>query len=185
MKANGFWCVCAALDNPTRIGLLRLLLETEGYPCVIEIAEEMDISIPVASLYLKQLREAQLVSCKRMDKRIYYRAFSDGRAGEAIVGAFKEFFRTKPSRERVENLLEYVHALSHPRRNLFVRYFSDHPGADILSFCRAAEVPLTTASRIFDQLNRAHIVDRSFCVTPPPAEPERTLLLLTAEKPHF
>lgn len=185
MDNNTFWKVCAALDNLTRIEMLRLLMETKDYPCVSEIADELDISIPVASLYLKQLREVHLISCKRADKRMYYRAFPEGDVGEAVIDAFKEFFKTAPSQKRIEELLVYVHALSHPRRNLFIRYFSDHPKADILSFCSKADVPLTTASRIFNQLGHAHIVDLTLQVVPPSANPERMLLRLTIDKPHF
>ncbi len=185
MNGNTFWKVCAALDNPTRIEILRLLIESKDYPCVSEIADELDISIPVASLYLKQLREVHLISCKRTDKRMYYRAFPEGDVGETVIGVFKEFFRTSPSQERIEELLKYVQALSHPRRSLFIGYFNDHPGADILSFCRKADVPLTTASRIFNQLGHAHIVDLTFKVVPPPANPERMLFRLTIDKPHF
>ena len=180
MRENDFWKVCAALDNPKRLALLRLLVESKSeFPCVIEIAEKMDLSVGVTSLYLKQLREAGLVSSACADRRVYYRAFPADARGEAVVEAFRRFFAARPTEQRLFDLLEVVRALAHRRRNAYLRFLAQHQGCGIVESAKRLDMPSATIDRLCNQLAHAHLVDATGCVARPGREPEDSLLQLT------
>lgn len=181
MCENGFWKVCEALDNPRRIALLRYLLAIEktAFPCVIEIADTFDLGISATSTYLKKLADAGLVSSKRAEKRVYYRAFPTTAEGVSIVGVFRTFFDSKPNDARLQRLQRYVHALSHERRNALVRCLAAHPTLPLKELAMRTDMPYPTAVRLLGELNKANIVDMSLVVVPPGSEPEGTLLKLT------
>ena len=191
MNENGFWKVCAALANPCRLALLRLLLETKGHPCVNEVADELrrlqfelerkpaDLGVSAVSQYLKQLREAGLVACARADKRIYYRPFASTAHGEEIVAAFAGFFRERPASARVDALLDYAHALAHVRRHQIIRCLAEHPKLDIQPLAVRTGIPPQTIVRLLGQLDRAKVVDLTRTIIPPEREPEAALLRLT------
>jgi len=191
MNENGFWKVCAALANPCRLALLRLLLETKGHPCVNEIADGLrhssftpegkpaDLGVSAVSQYLKQLREAGLVACARADKRIYYRPFASTSHGEEVVGAFAGFFRERPAAAQIDALLDYAHALAHVRRHQIIRCLAEHPKLDLQPLAVRTGIPPPTVVRLLGQLDRAKVVDLTRTVIPPEREPEATLLRLT------
>ena len=173
MMENDFWKVCAALDNPKRLALLRLLVESSSNdPCVGEIAEKVGLSVGVTSLYLKQLREAGLVSSACADRRIYYRAFPTDARGETVVAAFRRFFAGRPTEERLFDLLKVVRALAHRRRNAYLRFLSDRPGCGIPETAKRLGMPPATLDRLFGQLARARLVDATGAVTCPRREPK-------------
>lgn len=191
MKENGFWKVCAALANPCRLALLRLLVETKEHPCVNEIAEELQrtafarsghsdgLGVSAVSQYLKQLREVGLVACARADRRIYYRPFATTASGEAVVASFAGFFRERPAAARINALLDYANALAHVRRHMIVRCLAENPQLDLRSLAVRTETPPPTVVRLLGQLDRARVVDPTRKVVPPDREPEATLLRLT------
>ncbi len=191
MNENGFWKVCAALSNPCRLTLLRLLLETKGHPCVNEVADELRqlpfarkgvssaLGVSAVSQYLKQLRDAGLVVSARADKRIYYRPFASTAPGEAVVAVFSEFFRGRPTAARIDALLDYAHALAHVRRHQIVRCLAVPPHLDMKSLAVRTGIPPPTVERLLRQLGRARVVDLTRTVMPPDREPEATLLRLT------
>jgi len=180
MMENDFWKVCAALDNPKRLALLRLLIESPSdYPCVGEIAEKVGLSVGVTSLYLKQLREAGLVSAACADRRIYYRAFPTDARGETVVAAFRRFFAERPTESRLFDLLKVVRALAHRRRNAYLRFLSASPGRGIPETAKRLGMPPATVDRLFGQLARAHLVDAMGAVACPGLEPEDVLLRQT------
>ena len=187
-NSNEFWKVCAALDNEVRIDLLRYLLMEEGKAkagqlCVIEIADHFNrlrtIGLSVVSQYLKKLREAGLVCCQRSDKRIYYRAFAATDEGRTLNAAFRTFFEARPSRKRIVDLIEYLHALSHERRTAIVRHLAAHPHDSLEGIARATAMPKTTAARLFSQLAHARLISVEHTVLRSTTEPEATLLALT------
>ncbi|HEV7899324.1 MAG TPA: metalloregulator ArsR/SmtB family transcription factor [Planosporangium sp.] len=63
--------VFAALANPTRRELLRLLLDDGPQP-VRQLASHFDMSRPSVSEHLKVLREAGLISERRSGRQRYY-----------------------------------------------------------------------------------------------------------------
>lgn len=69
LDANTFF---AALANDIRLRCL-MLLEQEGELCVCELTHALDLSQPMISRHLAQLRKAGLVSDRRAGQWIYYR----------------------------------------------------------------------------------------------------------------
>lgn len=181
MEGNDFWQVCEALDCERRIELLRLLLSMEKteFPCVNELAERMGLSSATVSVHLKKLSAAGLVSSKRADRRVYYRAFATTDAGARIVEALRALFSARPCAERVRRLRDYAHALSHVRRNAIVRCLHASPGLPLAELAKRTDMPPQTADRLLGELDRVHVVDRSGSVSMPAEEPEATLLTLT------
>ena len=59
------------LCDGTRIRILWLLCHTEE--CVSNVAKAVDMSAPAVSHHLKILREAGLITSKRIGKEIHYR----------------------------------------------------------------------------------------------------------------
>lgn len=176
MWANSFWKVCAALDNPHRLKLLRLLLADREYPCVNEIADKMDLNVGATSSYLKQLRDAGLVTSACSERRVYYRAIPGDVRCEMVVEAFRHFFEATPSEDRLHELLKVIRALAHRRRNAYLRFLNGRPGADAMDAAKALDMPPATVDRIFNQLGHAHLVDATGSVTYTGRQPEDALI---------
>ncbi|RRQ21020.1 metalloregulator ArsR/SmtB family transcription factor [Thiohalobacter thiocyanaticus] len=62
----------AALAHPLRLRAL-LLLQGEGELCVCELTHALDVSQPMISRHLAQLRQAGVVSDRRQGQWVYYR----------------------------------------------------------------------------------------------------------------
>ena len=181
MKENGFWKVCEVLDCEQRIELLRLLLigEKTDFPCVNELAERMNLSSATVSVHLKKLATAGLVVSKRAERRVYYRAFATTGEGERVLESLRTLFLSCPQVERLRQLRDYAHALSHVRRNAIVRCLQDRPGLSLKELSIETDMPPQTADRLWRELGKAHIVDLNGKVVAPDGNPESTLLELT------
>ena len=178
---NGFWKVCEALDCELRIGLLRYLIAVEKseFLCVNEFAEKFQVSAPAMSVHLKKLATVGLVVLKRVDRRVYYRAFAATAESERVLASLRRVFGAHSNAERFRELREYAHALSHPRRHLIVRCLHDEPGLSLAELAQRTEMPPQTADRLWGELGKAHIVDLNGEVFAPKREPEATLLELS------
>ena len=180
MGENLYWKVCEALDNEKRMELMRYLLaDRKEFPCVIEIAEKFKLGIAATSVYLKKMLDVGLVSSKREERRIYYRAFATTAEGERTVESLRMFFESKPSRDRMSQVTTYIHALSHYRRHAVIRLLNENPGMDVEEIGHRTDMPRTTADRILAQLDKARIVDLNRFVCRQNRQPEDTLLDLT------
>ena len=180
MEENLYWKVCEALDNEKRMELMRYLLaDRKEFPCVIEIAEKFDLGIAATSAYLKKLLDVGLVSSKRLERRIYYRAYATTAEGERTVSSLRRFFETKPSRERILQVGKYIHVLSHYRRHAIIRLLNENPGMEVEEISRRTDMPRTTVDRILAQLDKVMIVDLNRNVRRPNSQPEETLIEMT------
>lgn len=181
MKENEFWKMCEALDCKQRIELLRFFLvgEKTDIPCVNEFAERMVLSSATVSVHLKKLATVGLVVPRRANRRIYYYAFATTGDGVMVLEALRTFFLSRPSAERLRQLRDYAHALSHVRRNAIVRCLYGCPGLSLKELSMKTDMPPQTASRLLGDLSKAHIVDLRGVVVAPEGDPESTLLELT------
>jgi ArsR family transcriptional regulator len=66
----------AALGDPTRHKIL-LIFEPREELCVNEIASAFDISRPAISHHLKVLRNANVLTCEKRGKEVYYKVNSE------------------------------------------------------------------------------------------------------------
>ena len=180
MEDNQYWKVCEAMDNEKRLELMRYLIaDRKEFPCVIEIAEKFGLGLAATSAYLKKLLDVGLVSSKREERRIYYRAYATTAEGERTVSSLRMFFGTKPSRERILQVAKYVRALSHYRRHAIVRLLNENPEMDVEEISHRTDMPRTTVDRILAQLNKAQVIDLNRKVCKPDRQPEDTLIELT------
>jgi len=183
MGENGFWRVCEALDCERRISLIRFLMEVETteFLSVSELAERFETGESGMSVHLKKLASVGLVSSKRTDRRVYYRAFPTTPEADRVLAALRPFFAQRPDEARIRNLLAYVRALSHHRRNAIVRCLFATPNLSPKELSLKTDMPLPTADRLWGELNTVRIVDLNGTVVPPGTNPETTLLELTVE----
>lgn len=181
MIENDFWKICEALDCELRIKLLRYLIsvETTEFPCVGELAKRFEISNAAISIHLKKLALAGLVSSKRADSCVYYRAFATSEESDCVIASLREFFATNPDADRQAQLIAYAHVLSHYRRNRLLRTLKDAPTNDIMDLARKIEMPPKTVIRLFSELNKAGLIDSCGNIQICDVEPESTLLKLT------
>jgi len=183
MRENGFWKVCEALDCERRISLIRFLVEVETteFLSVSELAEKFGTGEPGMSIHLKKLASAGLVSSKREDRRVYYRAFPTTPEADRVLAALRPFFARRPDVTRMRDLLAYIHALSHLRRHLIVRCLFATPNLSLKELSLKTDMPVPTADRLWGELSKARIVDLNGTVVPPETNPESTFLELTVE----
>ena len=178
MKENDFWKVCAALDNEQRVSLVRFLMsvETTEFLSVSELAEKFTASEPSMSVHLKKLATAGLVTSKRADRRVYYRAFPTTDTAARVLESLRAFFARRPNADRIRQLIGYVHALANHRRNAIVRCLAAEPGLSVKDLSCKADMPVHTADRLWGQLNKAYVVDLNGVVAKPDGEVESVLL---------
>lgn len=77
-----------ALGNPTRLGILRRITESEM--CVGELREELDCRQPAVSQHLGILRDRGIVTAERDGAHVCYRV-ADPRLGELLELAAEIF----------------------------------------------------------------------------------------------
>ncbi len=181
MIENDFWKVCEALDCELRIKLLRYLIsvETTEFPCVSELAKRFEVSNAAMSIHLKKLALAGLISSKRADSCVYYRAFATSEESDCLIASLRGFFATNPDTDRQSQLIAYAHILSHYRRNRLLRTLQNAPTNDIRDLASRIEMPQRTAARLFSELNKAGFIDSYGNIQLCNTEPESTLLRLT------
>lgn len=178
---NGFWKVCEALDSCLRIELIKHLIEIETteFPCVNELAEHFDVTSAAMSVHLKKLASVGLVSMKRADRRVYYRAFPTNDAAKRVIESLRDLFSLRVEEERLIHYCKYAHALSHSRRHELVRCLANEPGLSVAELSLRLEMPPQTADRLWGDLAKAQILDLNGAVIIPQEIPERILLKLT------
>lgn len=74
-----------ALADPTRLGLLDLLMEQPGALCVCDITRQFDLRQPTISHHLGVLREAGLIRGEKRGVWSYYWATDEGKRSLSLV----------------------------------------------------------------------------------------------------
>jgi len=163
--------------------LIRFLIEVETteFLSVGALAEKFGMCESGMSVHLKKLASVGLVSSKRADRRVYYRAFPTTPEADRVLAALRAFFAMRPDATRIRELLGYIHVLSHHRRNAIVRCLSVTPNLSLKELALKTDMPVQTADRLWGELNKARIVDLNGTVAPPGANPEKTLWEMTVE----
>lgn len=80
------------LCDGTRLRILWLLCHSEE--CVTNIAKAVDMSAPAVSHHLKILRQANIISAKRIGKEIHYR-LSDNEEASLVHRMIDDIFEMK------------------------------------------------------------------------------------------
>ncbi len=121
------WRTCRVLAGPTRLELLRRILETPD-PCVTELAEALDISETRASQELRRLQARGLVQAARVGRHMRYRPVPDPNVASAkpLLAAMKTAL-APCSPELDEQTFGVARAFSHERRLSIARALLNGP----------------------------------------------------------
>ncbi|HEY3150852.1 MAG TPA: metalloregulator ArsR/SmtB family transcription factor [Candidatus Binatia bacterium] len=151
------WRTCRVLANRKRLQILALLIRQPNQT-VSAVADRMSLSMPAASQYLRALEARGLVTCRRMGRRVEYRAAagtSEGAAGE-IVKALHWVFRRRA--QPIEAIFKLATGFTHPRRIEVFRAVTN--GADSSAKLQAAtKMPARALARHLAKLEARGFVE--------------------------
>jgi DNA-binding transcriptional ArsR family regulator len=107
------WRTARVLAGPTRLALLRRIVETPNR-CVTDLAAEIRVSEPRASQELRRLQSRGLVQMVRTGQWTRYRPVTDPKvlSAKPLLAAAKESFAKWPD----EETRRVAHAFGHERR---------------------------------------------------------------------
>lgn len=178
---NGFWKVCEALDSILRLELLKFLIEAEKteFPCVNELAERFDITSAAMSVHLKKLSSVGLVSMKRADRRVYYRAFPTTEEGSQVIDSLRELFLQQVDEKSILDYCQYAHALSHFRRHELLRSIANEPSLSVAELALATDMPPQTVDRLWGDLAKVGLLSTTGQIMLPQEKAKRVLLNLS------
>lgn len=78
MKLNEAVVALAALAQPSRLQVFRLLVSSGDGLCAGDIAERLELPKPTLSFHLKELNQAGLIEARRDGRVIHYRVRIEG-----------------------------------------------------------------------------------------------------------
>jgi len=141
------WRTCRVLANRTRLDMLRLLFRKPGLT-VSGVAQLLELSMPLTSLYLRALEARGLLSAHRKGRWVHYRLPSVETHGPAaaLVAALRQEFQH--GRCSTEAIFKLGTAFTHPRRIEIFRALQPQP----LSF-----IQLQAATRLGGRALQRHL----------------------------
>jgi DNA-binding transcriptional ArsR family regulator len=106
--------------------MLRLVLNKPDLT-VSTIAEELSLSVSLASFYLRALEARGLLTVRRKGRHVHYRLASPaaGEASEALVAALRVALQREP--QAGERIFKLATAFTHPRRLDIFHALSQEP----------------------------------------------------------
>ena len=183
------WRTARALSNTGRLKLMRLVANAKGVKGVVELAEEVGLSVAVTSIYLRQLNARGLISVVRSGPYVYYGTGSDRSLPVAIEiqKAFQRLFsRKKLPSDWTERLMPVLHAYSHFRREIIIRDLLKHDHINYAELLRCSGFSEPTFLRHLNILLKAEVVskDKKGCyfITKPKNSLESVLLSYVVNK---
>jgi len=120
------WRTCRVLANRTRLQMLMAVFQQPGQT-VSTVAARLNLSLPVASMYLRALEARGLLVARRVGRQVNYRAASVEAATPSaeIAAALKSVFRNENI--PLETVLKLATAFTHPRREEIYRAIHARP----------------------------------------------------------
>ena len=177
------WRTARALSNTGRLKLMRLVSNAKGVKGVVELAEEVGLSVAVTSIYLRQLNARGLISVVRSGPYVYYGTGSDRSLPVAIEiqKAFQRLFsRKKLPSDWTERLMPVLHAYSHFRREIIIRVLLQHDHINYAELFRRSSFCEPTFLRHLNILLKAEVISKDkkgdYFITKPKNSLESVLL---------
>ena len=120
------WRTCRVLANRTRLQMIGLLLRQPNLT-VSAVAQQLKLSLPVASQYLRALEARGLLSAQRHRGRVKYQISSAplGGAAHELIEALRRAFQRDPN--PVEALFKMSTAFTQARRIELFRALKQQP----------------------------------------------------------
>ena len=78
METTEAVAVLAALAQPSRLELFRVLVASSTPLCAGDLAERLDVPKPTLSFHLKELSQAGLIEARREGRSIFYSVRPEG-----------------------------------------------------------------------------------------------------------
>jgi DNA-binding MarR family transcriptional regulator len=117
------WRTCRVLANYNRLKLLSLVFKTPGQT-VTTLADQMNLSLPVTSQYLRAMEARGLLTARRVAGRVEYRPATVDTTGMAdLVLALRRAFQKDAGAS--ERVFRAATAFTHPRRIELVQALKD------------------------------------------------------------
>lgn len=110
------WRTCRVLANRQRLRIFECLLREPGLS-VTSVADRLNLSVALTSLYLRALEARGLLTVRRAGRRVHYRV-SGTEAAPAIrplVLALRQVFEARGT-QAVPSVFKLATAFTHPRR---------------------------------------------------------------------
>lgn len=173
------WRTCRVLASKTRLRVLRELCRHPKQR-VSDIAQRLDLSLPLASQSLRALNARGLLLVRRRRASVYYQLGANQSIpySARLVRALRETFASDKDAER--NIFRYATAFTHPRRILIIKTIQErHRQQKEIAW--AAKIPLNALCRHLDKLVARGFVkhdDNGYCRSVPRHKFARVLLFL-------
>ena len=179
------WRTARALANVNRLKFLRAVFAAKGTKGVSVLADELGLSVPTASVYLRALNARGLVDVKRESSHVYYGCGGDRSLPEAqsLQSAFARMFARKdlpddwPSRA-----IPILQAYANERRIEIVKTLAANGPLTFTALLRLAGIPETSLLRHLSLLVEGGVValddKRQYCVAKPKDALRSTLLTM-------
>lgn len=151
------WRTCRVLASPTRIRLLRHLLEHPGLN-VSEMARATGIGESAASQELRRLQSRGLLQRQRTGASVSFRPVPDPQVSSAapLLSALQKVLAALPA-EQDANLCRLAMGLGHERRLQIARELAQSPGT-FSELRRVTGIPRDSLMRHLRRMEEAHLV---------------------------
>jgi DNA-binding transcriptional ArsR family regulator len=122
------WRTCRVLANRSRLRALGLLFRQPSQT-VSAVAEQLHLTLPVASQYLRALEARGLLTVRRKGRHVFYRpvAFDPADTNAQLIAALRTVFAKND--DAVERVFKLATAFTHTRRVEIFRAVHAQPGA--------------------------------------------------------
>jgi DNA-binding transcriptional ArsR family regulator len=151
------WRTCRVLANERRLQMLAHLVR-DPWQTVSAITDQMQLSLPAVSLYLRALEARGFLQVRRTGRHVkYHLAAGTDELSTAFNAALRaELGEPANAQARVFKLIT---SFTHPRRIELVRSLATGPKT-ALELCAATRIPLRALSRHLHKLRARGLISR-------------------------
>lgn len=116
------WRTCRAIANRTRLQIIRSLLENPNQNVSV-LAGRLNLTLPVASQYLRVLEARSLLTAQRNGRWVKYKinTVNASALSAAIIAVFRK------ESDSIETVFKVATAFTHPRRIELFKLLSNQP----------------------------------------------------------
>ena len=177
------WRTARALDNENRLRFLRAIFVSKEAKGVTRLAEDIGVSVPTASQYLRALNARGLVDVKRESSHVYYGSGKNRSLPEAqlLQDAFRRLFERKdlPS-DWPARISPVLKAYANERRIAIIRTIAENGSLTFASLSHLADMSETSLLRHLSLLLDGGVIAqderRQYVIRPPKNSLQQALL---------
>ena len=171
------------MDNENRLRFLRAIFVSKEAKGVTRLAEDIGVSVPTASQYLRALNARGLVDVKRESSHVYYGSGKNRSLPEAqlLQDAFMRLFERKdlPS-DWPARISPVLKAYANERRIAIIRTIAENGSLTFASLSHLADMSETSLLRHLSLLLDGGVIAqderRQYVIRPPKNSLQQALL---------